>query len=95
MCGKALPVGTDWGVFLWKNPPLFNNFHRVFNRFREENKKEAWKSAFLPENCVENLGKTVEYPFFCRKTCGKPPVFHPLHRKIRSVAYEQETKKDP
>jgi len=48
------------GVFLWKNPPLFNNFHQVFNRLCEKREKEAWKSAFLAENCVENAVKTVE-----------------------------------
>ena len=53
MCGKALPIGTDWGSFSVEKSA-------TFQQFREENKKEAWKSAFLPENCVENPGKTVE-----------------------------------
>ena len=75
MCGKALPVGTDWGSFLWKNPPLFNNFHRVFNTLCEKTEKEAWKSAFLQENCVENAGKTVEYPFFAEKLVENHPFF--------------------
>jgi hypothetical protein len=55
------------GAFLWKNPPLFNNFHRVFNILRGKVEKQALKSAFLTENCVENPGKTVEYPFFAEK----------------------------
>lgn len=75
MYGKALPVGVDWGVFLWKNPPLFNNFHRVFNTLCEKTEKEAWKSAFLQENCVENAGKTVEYPFFAEKLVENHPFF--------------------
>ena len=60
MRGKALPVGVDWGSFSVENPPLFNNFHRVFNGLCGKREKEAWKSAFLAENCVENAGKTVE-----------------------------------
>ena len=75
MYGKALPVGTDRGSFSVENPPLFNNFHRVFNTLCEKPEKEAWKSVFLQENCVENAGKTVEYPFFPEKPVENYPFF--------------------
>ena len=41
----------------------------------EKTEKEAWKSAFLQENCVENAGKTVEYPFFAEKLVENHPFF--------------------
>ena len=60
---------------LWKESAVFNSFHRVFNTLCEKTEKEAWKSAFLQENCVENAGKTVEYPFFAEKLVENHPFF--------------------
>ncbi len=76
MCGKALPVGAgDLGSFSVEKSDSFQQFPPGFQQLLRKNKKETWKSAFLPENCVENTGKTVEYPFFAEKLVENHPFF--------------------
>ena len=75
MCGKALPVGVDWGSFSVEKSATFQQFPLGFQHTLRKTEKEAWKSAFLQENCVENAGKTVEYPFFAEKLVENHPFF--------------------
>ena len=75
MCGKALPVGTDWESFSVEKSATFQQFPPGFQQISWEKQKKAWKSAFLQENCVENPGKTVEYPFFAEKLVENHPFF--------------------
>ena len=73
MCGKALPVGVDWGSFSVEKSTTFQQFPPGFQHTLRKTEKEAWKSVFLQENCVENAGKTVEYPFFAEKPVENHP----------------------
>ena len=75
MYGKALPVGTDRGSFSVEKFATFQQFPPGFQHVLRKREKEAWKSAFLQENCVENAGKTVEYPFFAEKPVENHPFF--------------------
>ncbi len=75
MCGKALPVGTDWGSFSVEKSATFQQFPPGFQHALRKKRKRSVESAFLQENCVENPGKTVEYPFFAEKPVENYPFF--------------------
>ena len=75
MYGKALPVGVDWGSFSVEKSATFQQFPPGFQHTLRKNRKRSVEKRFLQENCVENAGKTVEYPFFAEKLVENHPFF--------------------
>ena len=75
MYGKALPVGTDRGSFSVEKSATFQQFPPGFQHTLRKTRKRSVEKRFLQENCVENAGKTVEYPFFPEKPVENYPFF--------------------